>query len=170
MPRKRSNPHLLAWHLAVLLLLSMLPTAEASAFFHAHIDAKHEIEQLEEQWRTAQLAGDVATMDHMLSEDYVGITMSGQVNTKAQQLDRIRRHIFVLTRLDLRDVKVKLLDEVAIVTVLARVDGTSENKRVSGDFRYTRIYHHLPSGQWQITNFEATRIHGHQKDAGSGAS
>jgi len=31
-------------------------------------------------------------MDKLLSDDYIGITMTGQVNTKAQQLDRMRMH------------------------------------------------------------------------------
>ncbi len=53
-------------------------------------DVKKQVEALEEQWRKAQLAGDVATMESMLSDDFIGISMSGQVNTKAQQLDRMR--------------------------------------------------------------------------------
>ncbi len=52
--------------------------------------AKQQVEALEEQWRQAQLGGDVATMDKLLSDDYIGITMTGQVNTKAQQLDRMQ--------------------------------------------------------------------------------
>ena len=45
-------------------------------------------------------------MDKMLSDDYIGITMTGQVNTKAQQLERVRDHKFVLTRIDLGEMKV----------------------------------------------------------------
>lgn len=106
----------------------------------------------------AQLAGDVATMDKMLSEDFIGITMSGQVVTKAQQLNRIRSRGFVVSRLDLEDIKVKRLGEVAIATVRARVEGTNEKKQVDGQYRYTRIYQHLPSGAWKITHFEVTHI------------
>ena len=40
-------------------------------------DAKRQVEALEEQWRQAQLIGDVATMDKLLSDDYIGITMTG---------------------------------------------------------------------------------------------
>ncbi len=119
---------------------------------------KHEIQGLERQWRTAQLAGDVATMDKMLSDDYVGISMTGQVNTKAQQLARIRNHSFALTRLDLQDVKIRLVGEIAVVTVKARVEGMNKNRRVDGICRYTRVYHHLPDGAWKITNFEVTRL------------
>ena len=136
-----------------------LSVPDARAWHGPRQDEKRQIEQLEAQWRTAQLAGDTLTLDKMLSEDYVGITMSGEVNTKTQQLNRIRNRVFVLTRLDLRDTKVKLLGQVAIVTVLARVEGTNRGVHFAGNFRYTRIYQHLGNGAWRITNFEATRIH-----------
>ena len=51
---------------------------------------KHQVEKLEQAWRTAQLNDDVDAMDKLLSDDYVGITMTGQVVTKTQQLDRMR--------------------------------------------------------------------------------
>jgi len=72
-------------------------------------DFKQQVEQLEEQWRTAQLADDVATMDKLLSDDYIGISLNGEVNTKSQQLDRLRSRRVTLTRLDLSEMKVKLI-------------------------------------------------------------
>jgi len=119
---------------------------------------KHQVEQLEEAWRTAQVNGDVEAMDKLLSEDYVGITMSGQVVTKRQQLDRMRNRTTVLTKIELDDVKVKLIGTTAIVTSLAQVDGSSEGVAMHGTFRYTRVYSRSPSGGWKITNFEATRV------------
>jgi ketosteroid isomerase-like protein len=121
-------------------------------------DEKKQVEALEEQWRTAQLAGDVATMEKMLADDFIGISMSGQVNTKAQQLERVRTRKLVVTRIELSDMKVKLVGTVAIVTSVADVEGTSEGVSVKGKYRYTRVYQRLPSGGWKITSFEATRI------------
>ena len=142
--------------LAFLVCFFLVPLPAHA--WQAKRDVKRQIEQLENQWRTAQLAGDIPTMDHMLSDDYVGITMTGQVTTKAQQMTRFRSRSLVLTRLDMQDVKIKLVGQVAIVTVKARVEGTSDVKRIDGEYRYTRIYHQLASGAWKITNFEATRI------------
>jgi ketosteroid isomerase-like protein len=122
--------------------------------------AKQQIEALEEQWRQAQLEGDVATMDKLLSDDYIGISMTGQVNTKNQQLDRMRNHKIALTRLDLGDRQVKLIGSIAIVTSRAEVEGTNEGVTVKGTYRYTRVYQRLPSGVWKITSFEATRVPG----------
>ena len=77
---------------------------------------KHQVEKLEDVWRTAQLNADVDAMDKLLSEDYVGITMSGQVVTKTQQLDRMRNRTMTLTKMELDYVKVKLIGTTAIVT------------------------------------------------------
>jgi ketosteroid isomerase-like protein len=130
-------------------------------------DAKRQVEALEEQWRQAQLAGDVAVMDKLLSDDYIGITMTGQVNTKTQQLDRMRMHKIALTKLDLGDRQVKLIGSIAIVTSRAEVEGTNEGAPVKGTYRYTRVYQRLPSGGWKITSFEATRVPGPKSPADS---
>ena len=119
---------------------------------------KHQVEKLEEVWRTAQLKGDLDAMDKLLADDYVGITMTGQVVTKMQQLDRMRNRSLVLTKIELTDMKVKLIGSTAIVTSLAEVEGTNDGEPIHGTYRSTRVYSRLPSGTWKITNFEATRV------------
>jgi len=121
-------------------------------------DYKHQVEKLERDWRTAQLSGDVDAMEKLLSDDYIGITTTGQVVTKTQQLDRMRNRSLMVTQIDLDDVKVKLIGTTAIVTSLAKIEGTNEGTPLHGTYRYTRVYSRLPSGAWRITNFEATRV------------
>jgi ketosteroid isomerase-like protein len=123
-----------------------------------HDQYKHQVEQLEEAWRTAEIAGDADAMDQLLSDDYVGITMAGQVVTKSQQLDRMRKRTLVIAKMEFEDLKVKLIGSTAIVTCLSDVEGTNEGDPMHGMFRYTRVYSRLPSGMWKITNFEATRV------------
>lgn len=144
---------------AVLVGAILVPAMRANVPHRKRKDIyKEQVEQLEQAWRTAQLAGDVGEMDKLLADDYVGITMTGQVVTKMQQLDRLRNRSMVLSRIDLDDMKVKLIGSTAIVTSLATIDGTNEGTNVHGTYRYTRVYTRLPSGIWKITNFEATRV------------
>lgn len=117
-----------------------------------------EVERLEQQWQHAQLTGDVQTMDRLLSDDYIGITSAGLVVTKQEQLDRVRNRTLVLTRLDVSDVKVKLIGTTAIVTSRVTTEGTNEGVSINGMYRYTRVYSRLPSGAWKVVNFESTRI------------
>ncbi len=160
---------------AVLLLAAAVcaasgPGAVAGPVHHGQQKraTRESIEVLEEQWRKAQLSGDVAAMDSLLSDDYVGISAFGQVNTKAQQLDRVRSRSMVLSQLELSDIKVKLIgDAVAIVTSRAEIKGSSDGAPVTGTFRYTRVYQRLPGGTWKITSFEATRVpDGHDRRRG----
>jgi ketosteroid isomerase-like protein len=129
--------------------------------------AKQQVEAMEEQWRKAQLGGDVATMDKLLSDDYIGISMTGQVNTKTQQLDRMRMHKIALTKLDLGERQVKLIGSIAIVTSRAELEGTNDGMPLKGTYRYTRVYQRLPTGEWKITSFEATRVPGPKNPADS---
>lgn len=121
-------------------------------------DLKHQVEKLEESWRVAQLNDDVDTMDKLLSDDYVGITMNGQVVTKMQQLDRMRTRTLSLTKIDLDDMKVKLTGPTAVVTGRTEVDGTNDGEPMHGTYRYMRVYMRTSSGAWKITNFEVTRV------------
>ncbi len=147
--------------LAILLLMAVCGSAGAVGVRRdpKKRAARQTVEALEEQWRIAQLKGDPVAMDRLLSDDYVGITAFGQVTTKAQQLARVRDRSVVLTRLELSDIKVKLIGPiVAVVTSRAEVNGTSDGVSVNGAFRYTRVYQHLPGSIWRITSFEATRV------------
>jgi ketosteroid isomerase-like protein len=162
----RRMSHCRAWSISnalvvlVLACAALLGVAQATTPVPHHVknrDFKQQVEQLEEQWRTAQLSGDVATMDKLLSDDYIGISLNGQVHTKAQQLERIRSQRIALTRLDLSEMKVKLIGSIAIVTSRAEVEGTSDSTSIKGIYRYTRVYQRLPDGAWKITSFEATR-------------
>ena len=57
----------------------------------------------------------------------------------------------------LGDGPARLLGSVAVVTCLARVEGTNEGESMQGNYRYTRVYQRI-AGAWKTTNFEATRI------------
>lgn len=121
-------------------------------------DARRQIEAMETQWRDAQLSGNVAEMSKLLSEDYFGISMTGEVNTKETQLERMRNRVLVISKIELSDLKIKVLGSTAVVTSRAEVLGVNDGVPMTGSFRYTRVYQKSAAGLWQITNFEATRL------------
>ena len=142
----------------LLMLTSLAGSVNASAQHERKRVERAEITQLEQKWRQAQLSEDISTMDHLLADEFLGITAGGQVVTKAQQLDRMRTHHLALSELDISDTKMKISGNLAVVTSLAHLDGTADGKPLHGDFRYTRVYHRIGRGDWKITNFEATRV------------
>ena len=124
-----------------------------------------EILAMETQWRDAQLQDDTAAMEHLLADDFLGITASGQVVTKTQQLDRMRSRQIAISKLDIGNTRVKMSGNLAVVTSVAQLDGTANGAPLHGSYRYTRVYQRVPGSGWRITNFEATRV---PDDAGPG--
>ena len=155
---RRHFTHVAAVLLAILLVAPLL-CAQKSPIHHKrkHLE-REQIVALEQQWQQAMLANDVSAMDNLLSDDYLGISATGEVFTKAQQLDHMRDRQFVITGLETSDRKIKLVGDIAIVTSLAQVEGTIDGQTLHGLYRYTRVYQRLPGGIWKITNFEGTPI------------
>ena len=141
------------------MLLAVLSSVTVLAQRHERKRAERaEISTLEQEWKQAQMAEDIPLMDHLLSDDFLGITASGQLVTKMQQLDRMRTRQFEITRFDMADTKIKISGSLAVVTSLVRLDATSNGAPLRGFFRYTRVYQRAPGDSWKITNFEATRV------------
>ena len=121
-------------------------------------EARHEIDQLEERWRTAILKGDTAAMDSLLADDYMATTASGMLQTKAQSLDNLRSGRTHFTSLEISDRKVRFYGTTALVTSLAEVQGTSAEGPIQGSFSYTRVYVKDAKGAWKIVSFEASSV------------
>lgn len=146
--------------LPVLTVLFLLPAWQPVwAFPHREKpNVRKEIEALEDQWRQAILSNNVSAMDHLLADDYIGITSNGTVETKAQDLAQRRAGTVRITELNLSDMHIRLYGDTAVVTSKAQLEGTNGASDISGEYRYTRVYTHR-LGQWRIVSFEASRVH-----------
>jgi ketosteroid isomerase-like protein len=121
-------------------------------------ESRREIDQLEEKWRKAVLTGDVAAMDSLLAEEYIGISAHGTLQTKEDTLARMRSGQRHITAVDLSDSKVRFYGVTALVTSFAHVTGVNSEGEAFGDFRYTHVYVRNAQGVWKIVSFEASRI------------
>jgi len=117
-----------------------------------------QIEALEMQWRQAQVDNDIAVIEHLLADDYMGITANGTIETKSQAIAQRKAGTIRITALDLDDLKIRLYGDTAVVTSKADVQGVNGQSDISGKYRYTRVYNKR-LGQWKIVSFEASRIH-----------
>jgi ketosteroid isomerase-like protein len=119
---------------------------------------RHEIDQMEDAWRTAILKGNSASLDGLLADDYTGITAKGAIQTKVQAIENLRSGGLQLTALSISDRKVRIYGSTAVVTSLAELTGTRSDQELTGRYRYTRVYVRNQMGQWKIVSFEASRI------------
>jgi ketosteroid isomerase-like protein len=142
---------------ALFLSLCAVPLFAGLPRVQKH-EFRHEIDQLEETWRTAVLKGDTNTISSLLADDYMAITPSGTLQTKEESLASLRSGGTHFISLDISDRKVRFYGDTAVVTSLADVQATTPNGDVSGAYRYTRVYVRDEQGAWKIVSFEASRI------------
>jgi ketosteroid isomerase-like protein len=121
-------------------------------------ESRHEIDQLEDEWRTATLSGDVKTMDSLLAEDYMAITAAGTLQSRDEALANLSSGRLHFTTLTITDRKVRFYGTTAVVTSLATIEATNPDGPVAGDYRYTHVYVRNAQGVWKIVSFEASHV------------
>ena len=123
-------------------------------------ETRHQIEHLEDAWRTAVLKGNITAMDALLADDYIAISPTGILQSKEQALANLRSGSMHFNSIELSDRKIRMYGTTALVTSRAEVSGTGPEGEISGSYRYTRVYVKDLRGVWRIVSFEASRIRG----------
>jgi ketosteroid isomerase-like protein len=143
---------------ALALAACSIPVHAGMPLAQKH-ESRHEIDQLEDDWRNAILNSDTKAMDALLADDYIGISAYGTIENKDQTLARLRSGGLHITSLTISERKVRFYGKTAVVTSLATVKGANAaGDYVSGSYRYTCIYVRDEQGEWKIVSFEASRI------------
>ncbi len=159
LPRRRSRQIDFVL-LFLILLVPCVPAFARPGIFPLphHDDRLHkEIEGLESEWRASLVHNDVSTAEHLLADDYLGINANGTLETKADAVASRRAGMLKLTQLNPTNLKIRVYGDTAVVVSRVQVQGTNDNRDISGLYRYTRVYNKR-AGQWKIVSFEASRI------------
>jgi len=121
-------------------------------------DRRHQIDRLEDAWRSAVLSANTKALDALLADDYMGITPSGTIQNKDDTLQNLRSGRFHFDLLTISDRKVRFYGSTSVVTSLADIQAKTADGPVTGSFRYTRVWVRNAQGQWKIVSFEASQI------------
>jgi ketosteroid isomerase-like protein len=121
-------------------------------------ESKHEIDQLEQNWRDAILHRNAQAMEALLADDYIAITANGTLQSKDQTLANLKNGALHLNAIEFSDRKVRFYGQTALVTSRAEVTGSTGEGELTGSYRYTRVYVRDAKGAWKIVSFEASRI------------
>ena len=151
------------WVMAVVLLLVSVaaPLFAGGLSLAQKHEHRHEIDQLEDEWRNAILNGDTKTMDSLMAEDYMAVTPSGTLQSRDETLQNLKSGRTHFTSLTVTDRKVRFYGSTALVTSLANVQATTPDGPLTGSYRYTRVYVRNAQGVWKIVSFEASRVRLH---------
>jgi ketosteroid isomerase-like protein len=126
--------------------------------------AEHRVAQLERDWSAAFLRHDIATIDRILADDYVGTDGRGIVTNKAQELEEARpprpgdpSPPFVILDETVTDLKVRTYGEVAIVN--GRIIEKIKTEAGESEIQYSRTTVWVNrEGRWQCVSFHGSRI------------
>ena len=121
-------------------------------------ESRHEIDQLEDEWRTAVLNSDAKALDSLLADDYMAITPAGTLQSRDEALQNLRSRRVHFTSLTITDRKVRFYGPTAVVTSLASIQATTPYGQVTGEYRYTRVYVRNAQGVWKVVSFEASHV------------
>jgi ketosteroid isomerase-like protein len=109
-----------------------------------------QIVEVEDQLRTAMLNSDVAALNELLAPDLIFTNHLGQLLGKSDDLAAYRSGVLKIARLEPSEQHVRVLGEVAVVSVRMQVSGTYEGAPANGDFRFTRVWARSQQEIWQI--------------------
>src|ERR1700677_4505144 len=88
-----------AWAICAALALAVCVFPSAATAMGQKHESRHEIDQLEDEWRDAVLSSNTKVMDSLLAVDYMGITASGTLQSRDETLQSLssgKTHFAVL--------------------------------------------------------------------------
>jgi ketosteroid isomerase-like protein len=146
--------------LSILSISLCCGTVHADAHSQQRKETRKQIEHLESEWRQASVKNDTATLDRLLSDDFICITDTGTLQTKQQMLVSRSPGMVQFDKIDYSDTKIRVYGDSAVVTTTAEVVGHSATTGdMTGRYRYTRVYtRHNKDGMWRIVSFEYSRV------------
>jgi uncharacterized protein (TIGR02246 family) len=110
----------------------------------------------ERRWADSLVKADLDALGRLYADDLVYVHSGGNIETKAQFLDRVRKGGLKYQKLELVDPKVRVLGQAAVVNgafdVTVVVDGAPMNHRVI----YTHVYAQR-NGEWRLVAHQTTR-------------
>ena len=105
------------------------------------VDTTSELKALDAKLTDAFKARDVKTLAKYTADDYFEIDPRGGIHTKKQFLEHLSKGTAKFEDLKETDVKVRVFGTTAVVTGLLHLKGKVGDKDISGEYRWTRVYH-----------------------------
>jgi len=140
----------------LMIVLAFVVAASALALAQAG-NVEQSIKGLMEQVRQANLKGDVATFDKLLTDDYIWIMSDGTTGTKAEVLENFKSGKLKFDAVDVSDMRVRVYGDTALVNGTVNVKGHFGDADISGQYRFVRVWVKR-KGQWQSVSLQNTRV------------
>lgn len=120
----------------IVLLLGLVA---ASAFGASFLSEEQALRRLEREQAVATYGGDAGWFSFHVSDDYVLITGSGAVKTKAQLIAELEKGV-VMEPYEPTDVTVRVRDTVAIISGRVLRKTIENGERITADLRFSDVW------------------------------
>jgi ketosteroid isomerase-like protein len=122
---------------------------------------KNSVEQIlirmEQDWSQADIQRDATALNQILAEDWIGIDFEGTILNKAQALQGIGSGSGSLQSTVLRDMKVRVYGNTAVVTGTDTEKGEYHGTDSSGRYCWTDVFVRR-NGRWQAVSSQSTKL------------
>jgi len=109
-----------------------------------------QINQVEEQLKQAMIDSDISILEKLLSNDLIFTNHLGMVIGKQADLDLHSSGNLSIKDIVLSEQKIKLFENLAVVTVSAAISACYFEKQSQTSFRFTRIWRRDEQLGWQL--------------------
>ncbi len=140
-------------HLAVILFVLLGTCLFAMA---QNRDTAKELIAVEQGFNDALLRADWKAVEQIESDDLVFTNADGSVTHKSDEVGSIRSGDLKFESIEMSDVKVQDLGDVAVVTGKLVEKGRYKTVDLSGTYRYTDVWAKR-TGKWQLVAGQETR-------------
>ena len=104
---------------------------------------------LENKWNAAYQRGDIAAMGSLLAEDFIITVEDGSTLSKAGYIAHNGDSTVHVKKSEMSDLKVRMHDNLAVVTGAYHEKGTSKGNPYEYRDRFTDIWMNI-NGRWQV--------------------
>lgn len=120
-------------------------------------NAEETVADLERAWVKAAMTNDLAAMQRIIADDWIGITYNGQRIKKPDVLRDVRSGTAVTQSIELGPMTVRVYGSTAIVNVVSTEKSTWQEQDTSGRYALVDVYA-LRDSQWQVVSSQATKL------------
>ena len=111
--------------------------------------AEQVIRKLDNERIQAQIHADVAALERIYADDFIGVGPSGTVRTKPQVILDFTSGDLRFKSITTDDVRVRVYGNAAVETGRSTMDGQDKRKAVPHDTRFTRVWI-KQHGRWRL--------------------
>lgn len=117
-----------------------------------------DVSALEARLQAAMLKSDVQALDQLLADDLLFTNHFGQVMLKKDDLKAHGSGFIKIKSIDQSDERIVLQGDVAIVSVLSRIQGEFGGTCSNATLRFTRVWQENKSGMRQVIAGHSTLV------------